>query len=134
MKKVFVDSNVFLRFLNKDEPKHALAAEALFQKAKNGEIELLCGPPVLFEVAWVLRSFYKKPAADILDILESILAVPGITFFDTEYASQAIRLAREKNTGFADSYIAVSAANNGAELATFNTEHFKRLGAELFPL
>jgi predicted nucleic acid-binding protein len=51
--KFFVDSNIFLRYLNKDEPKHTAASASLFQKAQDGEIELFCGPPVFFEIAWV---------------------------------------------------------------------------------
>jgi predicted nucleic acid-binding protein len=132
MKKYFVDSNVFLRFLTKDDPNHARAAEKLFLAAKNGEVELYCGPPVLFEIAWVLRSFYKVPPADVLDTLEAIIAIPNLKILDADLVSGAIALAREKECGFADSYIALTARKKGLEMATFNTRHFKKLEVGLY--
>jgi predicted nucleic acid-binding protein len=132
--RYFVDSNVFLRYLNKDECQHAATAASLFQKAKDGEVELFCGPPVFFEIAWVLKSFYKLPNADILDTLESILSIPNLKVFDTEYVAAAISLAREKDSGFADSYIAVTAQDKNMGVASFNSKHFKKLGTELYPL
>jgi predicted nucleic acid-binding protein len=133
MKKYFVDSNVFLRYLNKDEPEHSDLAAAIFNKAQDKNVELLCGPPVFFEIAWVLRSFYKLPNSEILDILELILLIPGLKVLDAERAAAAISLARAKNRSYADSYIAVTATANGAGVATFNTTHFNTLGAELYP-
>jgi predicted nucleic acid-binding protein len=133
MKKYFVDSNVFLRYLNRDEPNHAMLAAALFKEAQDKKAELLCGPPVFFEIAWVLRSFYKLPNSSILDILESILAIPGLKVLDAGPAAAAISLARTKNCSYADSYIAAAANANNAGVATFNTAHFTALGVELYP-
>jgi predicted nucleic acid-binding protein len=132
MKRYFVDSNILLRYFAKDEPKHSAAAGALFQKARDGEVELFCGPPVFFEVAWVLKSFYKLSDAAVLDILESILSIPHFTVFDLEYVTAAISLARGRGCGFADSYIAAAAADKNLAVATFNEKHFTKLGAELY--
>ena len=133
--KYFVDSNVFLRFLNKDEPKHAAAAASFFKKAQDGEIALYCGPPVFFEIAWVLKSFYKIQNSKILDTLESILSIPNLKVLDADYVAKAITLARKKNAGFADSYIAVTAINSNAGIASFNRRHFEKLGCmEFYPL
>jgi predicted nucleic acid-binding protein len=133
MKKYFVDSNVFLRYLNRDEPNHAMRAAALFKEAQDKKVELLCGPPVFFEIAWVLRSFYKMPNSGILDILESILAIPGLKVLDAERSAAAISKARAKNCSYADSYIAATADANNTGVATFNTAHFAALEVELCP-
>ena len=50
----FVDANVFIRFFANDDKVQSEAAEKLFQKARSGAAELLTGPPVFFEIAWVL--------------------------------------------------------------------------------
>jgi predicted nucleic acid-binding protein len=134
MKQYFVDSNVFLRFFIKDDPTHSAAAKALFQKAKDGEITLFAGPPVFFEVAWVLKSFYKVPEPEILNILESMLAIPDFKVFDADYVAAAIDLARKNNAGFADSYIAAVAQDKNLGIATFNIRHLKKLGTELYEL
>jgi predicted nucleic acid-binding protein len=134
MTKYFVDSNVFLRYLNKDEPKHAAAATLLFEKAKAGELELFCGPPVFFEIAWVLRSVYKISNTLVLDTLESILSIPNLEVFDADCVFAAIGLAREKDCSFADSYISAAALARNLGVATFNVKHFGKLGVELYPL
>ena len=53
--KVFVDSNIFLRYLLKDDEKQFAQAEAWIERARRGELTLVVGPPVFFEIAWTLR-------------------------------------------------------------------------------
>ena len=129
----FVDSNVFLRFVIRDETEQAAAAQALFRQAQQGEIALFCGPPVFFEVAWVLKSAYKLENTVILDFLESMLALPQLTVFDADQVAQAITLARERGLGFADGYIAATAAERNLGVASFNRAHFQKAGAQLYP-
>ena len=119
----FVDSNVFLRFFTADDPKQQMEARNVFLKAKVGEFELFCGPPVFFEIAWVLNSRYKIPSAEILDKLESILTIPNMHVLDDDYVKRAIFLARETNQSYPDAYIAVVSQD----------KHFSKLGVELYP-
>jgi predicted nucleic acid-binding protein len=51
MERYFVDSNVFLRFIVRDDTGQSAHAEHLFLRAKAGKIKLFCGPPVFFELA-----------------------------------------------------------------------------------
>ena len=132
MERYFVDSNIFLRFYSKDDEKQSAEAEAFFLRAKRGEIEIFCGPPVFFEVAWVLKTFYKLPDSTILDTLESMLSIPNFTVFDVEYVIKAIEFARKNSCGFADSYIAVVACDKNIGVATFNNSHFKKSGVPLY--
>ena len=132
MERYFVDSNVFLRYHSKDDEKQSAEAESFFLRAKKGEIEIFCGPPVFFEVAWVLKTFYGLPNTTILDTLESMLSIPNFTVFDGEYVIQAIELARKNSCGFADNYIAVIARDKNIGVATFNDKHFKKSGVSLY--
>jgi predicted nucleic acid-binding protein len=128
----FVDSNVFLRFYTADDPKQQAEAQEFFLKAKAGEIDLFCGPPVFFEIAWVLRSRYKVPLAETLDKLESILTIPNLHVFDEDYVKRAISSAREKNQSYPDAYIATVAKDRRIGVASFNAKHFAKLGAKLY--
>ncbi|MFR5881732.1 MAG: PIN domain-containing protein, partial [Cloacibacillus evryensis] len=110
----FVDANVFIRFFANDDKVQSEAAEKLFQKARSGAAELLTGPPVFFEIAWVLGYRYKIKSEEIMDILESIVGWPGISVLDETLVLKAIALARETKSEFADAYIAASAGNAGA--------------------
>jgi len=132
MERYFVDSNIFLRYYSRDDERQSAQAEELFLRAKAGEIEIFCGPPVFFEVAWVLKTLYKLPDVIILDTLESMLSIPNFTVFDADYVIKAIELARKISCGFADSYIAVVAHSNNLGVATFNDRHFKKTGVSLW--
>ena len=49
----FVDANVFIRlFAEIDNEAQASQAEQLLVKAGRGEVGLVTGPPVFFEIAW----------------------------------------------------------------------------------
>ena len=132
MRRVFVDANVFLRFFTQDDEGQHEKAKRLFTSADAGQFELVSGPPVLFEVAWTLKSAYDLSSSQVLDILDAIAAFPSLSLSDSATVLSAISLARESGVEFADAYIAASAQSLGADLvATFNTRHFKRLDTAL---
>jgi predicted nucleic-acid-binding protein len=132
MDVVFVDANVFLRHLTKDNDDQASRAKGLFLKAQAGRLRLVTGPPVLFEIAWTLKIRYKLKQTEILDILESLVTSPWLDMPDKELVGDAIILARNFEQDFADAYIHVSALKMGAKgVATFNKKHFDRLGTKL---
>jgi len=130
-KTIFVDSNVFLRFFTVDDAgQHARAAQ-LFEKAAAGRLNLITGPPVLFEIAWTLRSAYDQPRERVLDVLAAIQALSSLALTDALLVEQAIELARKSGQEYADAYIVATAEKAGAaEIATFNQKHFDKLGAK----
>ena len=132
----FVDTNVFVRlFVVADDETQMGQSKALFVRAQAGEVDLVTGPPVFFEIAWVLERRYKVNNDKILDILEAILSFPNLRVLDKEQVIAAIDVARMKKSAFTDSYIIVSAGNVKTDnVATFNKKHFYKLGARLYPL
>ena len=132
MSRLFVDANVFLRFFIEDDEERRKQARGLFRAAASGAVALITGPPVLFEIAWTLRSAYKLSKEQTLDVLSSIRTLPGLELADATEVDEALRLARATGQEFADAYIAASAGLRGADaIATFNRRHFERLGATL---
>lgn len=135
MKKVFVDSNLFIRYLVNDYPELADKVDRLLDKAEKGEISLVTGPPVFFELAWTLKSFYKKPREYIYECLLSILGIQGLEVIDSEILEQALETYRTKNIDFGDAYISASIAVIGMDrIATFNRKHFQNLGLTFYPI
>ena len=135
MKRVFVDANLFMRYFTKDDKGQHERAARLFRQAVEGSVELVCSPPVLFEVAWTLRFAYKLPREKAGETLSAILALPGLHLSDARLVEAALRRSAQARVEFADAYIAVSAESLGAEeIATFNEADFKRLRARLFLL
>ena len=131
----FVDANVFLRFLTVDDQGQHEKAAGLLEKAAKGRIRLVCGPPVLFELAWTLRTAYKTTGAKVLEILHGIYSMPGIALTDETLVGSALTLASETGGEFADAYIAASAhASTCSGVATFNRKDFARLGVGMLDL
>ena len=131
----FVDANVFIRLFVDDDTKQVEQAAALFERAKNNKIDLVTGPPVFFEIAWVLRYRYKITREKILDVLEAILSFPNLKVLDKNTVITALFLAKETGSEFADSYIAATVQDIKADnVGTFNQKHFIKLGAALYPL
>lgn len=135
MKTVFVDANVFIRFFAGDDAKQRAMASGLLRKAAAGRVALISGPPVLFEVAWTLRTTYRQPREEVLAMLSAIASHPGLTLTDAAMLQTALARAKESGQEFADSYIAASADAGGADaVATFNLKDFRKLGAPLYRL
>jgi predicted nucleic-acid-binding protein len=132
MQKYFVDSNVFLRYYSRDDETQMRRAKSILLQAREKTIELYCGPPVFFEVAWVLKSAYGMKNDEILNVLEAMLGTPNLRVIDAEIVSGAIALARATQQGFADSYIAVAAQKLETGVITFNEKHFAELGVQLY--
>jgi predicted nucleic acid-binding protein len=134
MKRLFVDANVFLRFFTKDDRPQHVSAEKLFREAATGKVSLVTGPPVLFEIAWTLRSAYDLPREKVLDVLSRIGSLPGLELSDGPVVEEAISVAKASGQEFADSYILALARRLGAgAVATFNRKDFLKMGAVLHP-
>jgi predicted nucleic acid-binding protein len=135
MKRVFVDANVFLRFFTQDDRRQQAIAAELLQDGADGKLQLVTGPPVLFEIAWTLRSAYRLGRERTLEVLGAIATLTGLEMTDAAVVHAALALAKEKGGEFSDAYIAASSAGLQAEsVASFNTKDFRKLGTPLYSL
>ena len=134
MTTVFVDSNVFLRFFVADDAEQHDKARSLLRHAAEGKVDLVTGPPVLFEISWALQRIYSQSNEQVLEVLASMVRLPGLEMTDGPVVERALGFARTCNMHFADAYVAALAESTGAMgLATFNRRHFE--GAlDLYPL
>jgi predicted nucleic acid-binding protein len=133
MREVLLDTSVIMRlFDTTSAPEQTAKAKRLFALARKGDIALVIAPPSLFEVAWVLRSALKWENSEVFNVLESIISYPGVKVLDKDRAKSAIATGRSQGGGFADSYLAATAADNTLEVATFDEKHFRKLGSILY--
>ena len=124
---VFVDANVFLRYLTDDVPEQADRVEALLDRAAAGEVRLTTSVLVVAEVVWTLGSFYKRSKEQVRDAVLALCHTPGLAVEDADGLVQAAEWHSEKNVDFADAYHATWAQARGlATVATFNLKHFRR--------
>jgi predicted nucleic-acid-binding protein len=103
--------------------------------APTGEIFLVTGPPVLFEVAWTLKSFYKMRRERIYECLTAILGISGLEVSDIGVLEEALELYKRTSADLSDAYVAVLSKKVEAEaVATFNENHFKDLDVKIYAL
>lgn len=133
MKTVFVDTNVFIRYLVNDVPAQADKADELFDRAEKGQVRLMTGPPVFFEMAWTLKSFYHLDRGRIYECLSAVLGLPGLEISDQEVLEDALELFKRTRMDFADAYIVALSQWLGVDsIATFNKRHFEGIDLPLY--
>jgi len=76
----FVDTNIFLRYLTRDDPDKAQACFELFKQAEANQITLSATETVIAEVVYVLssRRTYNLPRDQIRARLYPLLTLQGL--------------------------------------------------------
>jgi len=126
--ELFVDANVFLRFLTNDLPEKAREVERMLQRAGAGKLKLYTSVLVVAEIVWVLESYYELTREAIGEKILAMLNTPGLMVEDDALIVQCTALYMDKNVDFIDAYNAVWMAAQGlTQAVTFDTKHFDRL-------
>lgn len=106
MKTVFVDANIFIRYLTNDDPVKADRVDRLLDKAAKGKISLVTAELVLAEVVWVLESSYGLKSTSIAPMIKAILNTPGLKVINASLVEKAVDYYLLHNIDFIDGYIA----------------------------
>ncbi len=92
MKKVFIDTNIFLRFLTKDDNSKYERCKEIFKKAVEGEIVLATSAMVIVELVWTLLSYYKVPKADVVEKVSIIVGTESLHIPEKDMVMDALVL------------------------------------------
>jgi len=107
MKKLFIDSNIFLRFLTRDDNSKYEKCRDIFKKAMEGEIVLTTSAMVIAELIWTLLSYYKVPKADVIEKVSIIVGTESLHIPEKDMIMDALVLYGRKNIDYIDAYNAV---------------------------
>ena len=125
---VFVDTNIFLRFLTNDDPAKAARAGRLFRDAVRGRASLITSALVIAEMVWTLESFYGLPKPEIAAKVEKILNTPNLECDESERIVQALDTFVHENVDYIDAYHAFFMKDLGiSRIATYDRKHFGRI-------
>lgn len=108
---IFVDTNFFLRFLLKDQNAQHQQAKSLFHDAARGKIRLFTSLIVFFEIYWVLSSFYEKQKKELIEKLESVLAMSFVQFQERSFLEAAVTVFKETPLDLEDAFNLVYASS-----------------------
>lgn len=125
--RIFVDTNLFLRFLTNDVPAQADAVEELLRQAGQEKVTLVTNGIVIAEIVWTLESYYGLDRDDIQNKVLAILGTPGLEVIESNLILKSIIWYAEKNVDFIDAYNAAWMDEQGiGRIYTFDQKHFSR--------
>jgi predicted nucleic-acid-binding protein len=92
-----VDTNILLRLLIRDHTEQAEAADRFIEKG--AWVSILA----VAETAWVLRTGYRKTAAEVASAIQMLLDHEDLVLQDSETVEAALKLYRSRPAlGFSD--------------------------------
>jgi uncharacterized protein len=107
IKQCFIDTNIFLRYLTKDDPVQFPRCRNLFKKAQNGEVHLVTSTLVIAELIWTLASYYRVPKEQITEKVSIIIGSEAVQIPDRDLIAEALLLYGRKNVDYIDAYNSV---------------------------
>lgn len=119
--KIFLDTNLLLRYyLNDNEDQFKICQELLL-KIEGGRFKVYTSAIVFLEISYVLRSVYKLPLTEVIDILDSIFTIRGITLIEKTNTKLALQFYNQYKIKFTDCLIASQLPKNTL-LVSFDEE------------
>jgi predicted nucleic-acid-binding protein len=122
MKKYYVDSNFFLRFILKDNLNQWKVANDYFKEAKLEKVKLVFLTETIIEIEYVLRKVYKLSRKIISKYLLTLLSISYFEITDRELLKNALLYYVKKNIDFVDIIIFLKAKEENAEVLTFDKD------------
>lgn len=100
----FIDTNIFIRHLTRDDPNKAQACRALFQKANTGDIYLTTSESVIAEVVFVLSSkrLYNLSRDQVRSLLYPLLTLQGLNLAHRTTYLRALDIFASSNLDYED--------------------------------
>lgn len=103
--KIFVDTNIFLRFLLKDHPIQSPACRAFFKLSEKQKTPLITHSLVIAEIVWVLTSVARESKNQIVEKLKTILFFQQLEIPNQDILTTAVKLFEDNNIDFIDAYV-----------------------------
>jgi len=115
MEYAFLDANVILRYLLRDDETKAQRCLELLEKAERREITLRTTDLVVAELVWVLESpvTYNLPRERIRELLLPVILLPGLKLSGKKLYRQIFELYVDQGIDFIDAYNAIHMEKQG---------------------
>ena len=111
-----IDTNVILRYLIGDG-ENISKIKCLFDRLQKKEENVECLPLVLFQVIFVMQSFYKVKPGKIIILISSLLSIPGFYIKNKSVYLLMLDLWLRTGGDIIDAYlVAVSESENDRKI------------------
>ena len=106
MKKLFLDTNIILRFFLKDNENQYRDVCRLFAEIEEGRFRPYTSSIVFLELNYVMRSIYKLSIDEVLDYIDAVKKMRGMTVIETTDMDKAINFYKKYKIKLGDCFIA----------------------------
>lgn len=125
MTKLFLDTNLWLRFFLVDHKEQYALIQKLLSLVEEGLFRPYASSLVFLEISFVLKGVYHLPINKILRYFSKIKEVRNITILEKSDLDKAIFYYQKYQIKFSDSLIASQLTKN-MTLCTYNQD-FKKI-------
>jgi len=123
-----LDTNVLLRYLTQDDPKHSARATEIIEQRLTADEPGFISLVSVLEVAWVLKSLFKRSRLQIANDIEMLLAADTLEIQNEQEVYTALVALRNGSGTFEDALIGSLGAWRGCSATlTFDEDAAKRL-------
>ncbi len=122
---VFIDTNIFLRAIVKEDEQTFNDCLSFLKTVSNGRIKAITSTLVFMEINFVLLSFYKFPKEKVQQILESILDLPHLKIVDVFDMREAIETYKKTKVKFIDCLIASLLRKKDSKIVSYDLDFDK---------
>jgi len=100
----FLDTNILLRYLTRDDELKAQAAYALLKRVEAGLETVTTSPLVIFEAIFTLARTYHQPKQRVAELVLPIIALRRLKLPDKRVWRDAMQIWTTTSIEFADAY------------------------------
>lgn len=125
----FLDTNVILRYLTRDNKEQAERSYQFLEKVREGSIEVTTCEAVFAEVVYVLSSktLYNASRNQVRDHLQPILEMKGLRLPQKRIYVRALDVYSSTNLDFPDALVVAHMEHRGISTVVSFDKHFDRI-------
>lgn len=128
MKKLYADTNTFLRFLLQDNLEQARVAAEKFTLAKEKKLKIIVISEVIPELAYVLSGVYKLSRVEAAQQINHLINTPYFEIEQKDIWSKAMEIYPQVKIDVVDIFLAVKANQAAGEVFSFDQD-FKKIAS-----
>ncbi|MBI2620846.1 PIN domain-containing protein [candidate division WWE3 bacterium] len=125
IKKLFLDTNIFLRFIVLEDQKSHNETKAIFLLFRAGRLKPYTSNIVISELIYVLVKIYKQRKSKVIKKIAIILKIRNLTLIEKTDTKEALELYKGLNIKLGDCMIATQIPK-GVVLCTYDGD-FKKI-------
>lgn len=132
MVKLFIDTNLWLRYFIADSEEHTELVDRVLQLNKSGKVRLSTSTFVLSEFVYTQQSYYRVRYEEVVENLEAIAQIKNIVILErTDFQRTLDLFKQRKNNKWSDCVIAAQVPENYS-LCSFDQDLEKLIGKKRF--